>query len=170
MRAKLARMTPTDVAAASEYIRTSIPSLPCWQAGLRIAAYAALPAEPDLHPFDWLPAGRLMLPRIDGNTLVFHEVTHPSQLIPGPYGLLEPDPQTCPAADPAQADLIFVPGLAFTRDGHRLGRGRGYYDRLLSTLTESTLRVGVCFACQLVDTIPDEPHDQPVDLVLSPIT
>jgi 5-formyltetrahydrofolate cyclo-ligase len=57
--------------------------------------------------------------------------------------------------------------MAFTKDGHRLGRGRGYYDRLLATLPATTLRIGVCFRCQLIDNIPSEPHDESVDLVLS---
>jgi 5-formyltetrahydrofolate cyclo-ligase len=167
MRAELARMTPTAAAAASESIRTSIPSLPRWQAAQVVAAYSTLPGEPDLHPFDWLPTRQLLLPRIDGDHLVFHQVTAPDQLTPGPFGVLQPDPQKCPAADPATADLIFVPGLAFTIDGLRLGRGRGYYDRLLATLSASTLRIGVCFPCQIIDTIPSEPHDQRVDVVLS---
>lgn len=167
MRAELARMTPAACAAASESIRTSIPSLPRWQETRTLAAFSALPAEPDLRPFDWFPAPQLLLPRIDGDHLVFHHVTAPDQLIPGTFGVLQPDPQKCPAADPATAGLIFVPGLAFTKDGHRLGRSRGYYDRLLAVLPTSTLRIGVCFRSQLLDSIPCEPHDKSVDLVLS---
>ena len=167
MRAELARMNPTAAAAASESIRTSIPSLPRWQEARTLAAYAALPGEPDLRPFDWGQSKTLLLPRVDGEILVFHRVHDTTQLKPGAFGVLEPDPAQCPIADPATAGIIFVPGVAFTPDGHRLGRGRGYYDRLLSTLPESVLRVGVCFASQLVTALPDEPHDESVDLVLS---
>ncbi|MDA1203059.1 MAG: 5-formyltetrahydrofolate cyclo-ligase [Verrucomicrobia bacterium] len=167
LRAELAQMTPTASAAASESIRTSIPSLPRWQETRTLAAFSALPAEPDLRPFDWLPARPLLLPRLDGDHLIFHQVTAPDQLTPGPFGLLEPDPRKCPVADPASADLIFIPGMAFTKVGHRLGRGRGYYDRLLAALPATTLRIGVCFRCQLIDRIPSEPHDMSVDLVLS---
>lgn len=168
MRAQLARMTPAAAAAASESIRTSIPSLPRWQAARVVAAFAALAGEPDLRPFDWLPQRLVLLPRMEDERLVFHEVTAPDQLKPGPFGVPEPDPGLCPVADVAKADLIFVPGLAFTADGVRLGRGRGYYDRLLASLPGGALTVGVCFACQLVDDIPREVHDEPVDLVLSP--
>lgn len=167
LRAELARLTPAAAAAASESIRMSIPSVPRWPEARTVAAYAALPTEPDLRPFDWLLSRHLLLPRIDGENLVFHRVTAPDQLLPGPFDVLQPDPQKCPAADPATADLIFVPGLAFTHDGARLGRGRGYYDRLLATLPPTTLRLGVCFPCQLVDTLPREPHDEHVDLVLT---
>jgi 5-formyltetrahydrofolate cyclo-ligase len=167
VRAQLARMTPAAAAAASESIRTSIPSLPRWQAARVVAAYDALPGEPELQPFDWLPDRQLLLPRVAGEALVFHAVNDPAQLKSGAFGVLEPDPAQCPEADPASAGIIFVPGLAFTEDGQRLGRGRGYYDRLLATLPPAVLRVGICFPCQLVDSIPQETHDEPVDLVLS---
>ena len=167
MRAELARMTPAACAAASESIRTSIPSLARWQDAQVVAAFAALPGEPDLHPLHWGRSKSVLLPRIDGENLVFHHVEDATQLKPGAFGVLEPDPAQCPIADPATASLIFIPGLAFTPDGHRLGRGRGYYDRLLSTLPGSVVRVGICFAVQMVAAIPEEPHDESVDLVLS---
>jgi 5-formyltetrahydrofolate cyclo-ligase len=167
MRAELARMTPAACAAASESIRTSIPSLPRWQEARVVAAFAALPGEPDLHPFEWCQSKTALLPRVEGEHLIFHAVENPAQLKQGAYGVLEPDPDQCPVADPVSAEIIFVPGLAFTADGRRLGRGRGFYDRLLSTLPESVLRVGVCFASQVVTAIPSEPHDEEVDVVLS---
>ena len=167
MRAELARMTPAACAAASESIRTSIPSLPRWQEARVVAAFAALPGEPDLRPFDWCHSKTILLPRVDGENLVFCAVKDATELKPGAFGVHEPVPAQYPIANPATAEIIFVPGLAFTADGHRLGRGRGYYDRLLSALSESVLRVGVCFHCQLVDSIPQEAHDESVDLVLS---
>ena len=167
MRAQLARISPAAAATASESIRTSIPSLPRWQEARVVAAFAALPGEPDLRPFDWCHSKSVLLPRVEGDHLIFHAVKNPAQLKPGTFGVLEPDPTQCPVADPATADTIFVPGLAFTAEGHRLGRGRGYYDRLLSTLPETVVRVGICFAVQMVPAIPEEPHDESVDLVLS---
>ncbi|MBE2179230.1 MAG: 5-formyltetrahydrofolate cyclo-ligase [Chthoniobacterales bacterium] len=167
LRAELARMSPAACATASESIRTSIPTLPRWQAVRVVAAYAALPDEPDLQPFDWTPERTLILPRMDGENLAFHEIRSPADLVPARFGVLEPDPDKCPPADPACAGVIFVPGAAFTADGDRLGRGRGYYDRLLAALPSSVLRVGVCFRGQLVETLPLEAHDQGVDIVLT---
>ena len=167
MRAELARMTPAACAAASESIRTSIPSLANWQAAQTVAAFAMLPGEPDLRPFDWCRSKTVLLPRVVGDHLVFHSVETPALLKPGAFGVPEPDPEKCPPADPASAALIFVPGVAFTAEGARLGRGRGYYDRLLSVLPPDIQRIGVCFSCQLVDSIPAEPHDKRMDLVLS---
>ena len=161
-------MTPAAREDASESIRTSIRSLPRWQEARAVAAFAALPGEPDLRPLAWAADRVVLLPRVAGERLVFHEVCDPAQLRPGAFGVREPDPETCPAADPAAADIIFVPGLAFSADGARLGRGGGFYDRLLAALPPRVLRVGVCFAGQLAGDIPAEPHDERVDIVLAP--
>ena len=155
------------MAAASESIRQSIPSLPRWQDARVVAAYAALPGEPDLRPLDWIKEKNVLLPRVDGEELVFHAVTDANQLKPGAFGVLEPDPEKCPAFDPREAEIIFVPGLAFAAEGQRLGRGRGFYDRLLAALPPEILRIGVCFPEQIVSDIPQEPHDEQVDVVLS---
>lgn len=168
MRAQIARLTPAAMAAASESIRASIPSLVGWQQARTVASYAALPGEPDLQPLQWTDTRTVLLPRVEGDLLVFHAVEDAAQLRPGAFGVLEPNPEYCPPADPAAADIIFIPGLAFTADGARLGRGRGYYDRLLETLPPRVLRVGVCFAEQVVPELPYESHDQPVDIVIGP--
>ncbi len=167
MRAQLARMTPAAAKAASESIRKSIPSLPLWQDARVVAAYAALPGEPELRPLDWVGKKTVLLPRVNGEELVFHAVSDASELRSGAFGVMEPDAEKCPVADTEDADIIFVPGLAFTIDGARLGRGRGFYDRLLAALPPDVLRVGVCFAGQIVADIPCEPHDEEVDVVLS---
>ncbi|MBJ7259314.1 MAG: 5-formyltetrahydrofolate cyclo-ligase [Chthoniobacterales bacterium] len=167
MRAQLARMSPAAAAAASESIRTSIPTLPRWQEARVVAAYIALPGEPDLRPLDWKASKTVLLPRIAGHELVFHAVQKAAQLKPGAFGVMEPDPTQCPTFDLREAEMIFVPGLAFTGQGARLGRGRGFYDRLLAALPARILRAGVCFAAQIVDRIPSEAHDEEVDLLLS---
>lgn len=68
---------------------------------------------------------------------------------------------------PFVADLVLVPGLAFSRKGNRLGRGGGFYDRFLGKHCASATKVGVCFSFQVLDTIPTEPHDATVDIVVS---
>jgi 5-formyltetrahydrofolate cyclo-ligase len=168
IRAQLARMSPATAGAASESIRQSILTLPRWQDARVVAAYSALPGEPDLRPLGWTGRKTVLLPRVDGDDLVFHAVGEAGQLKPGAFGVMEPDPAKCPACDPREAEIIFIPGVAFTADGQRLGRGRGFYDRLLAVLPPNILRVGVCFPGQIVPDMPDEPHDEEVDIVLSP--
>ncbi len=87
-----------------------------------------------------------------------------SPLVPHPYGMLEPGPD-CPLVTAAQIDLVLVPGLAFDRQGGRLGRGGGYYDRWLAGY--SGITVALCRDTVLVERLPVESHDWPVDLVVT---
>ena len=88
------------------------------------------------------------------------------QLVVGPWGLAQPDPAVVtwlPAA--ARIDLVVVPGLAFDRRGHRIGWGGGYYDRFLAQV--QAVKIGLCYDALVLDCIPGEPHDVPVDLVVA---
>ena len=84
-----------------------------------------------------------------------------SELETGRYGLRTPSRPWSPV-DPADLDAILVPGVAFTPEGHRLGRGGGYYDRLLAECPDPIRRIGVCHRVQIVDSVPQQPHDMPV--------
>jgi 5-formyltetrahydrofolate cyclo-ligase len=96
--------------------------------------------------------------------LTFHRVYSFSDLVPGPFGLLEPNPRN-EEADLGSLEVIFIPGLAFDVKGYRLGYGGGFYDRVLRET--SALKVGVCYSFQLLESLPVEPHDVPVDLILT---
>ena len=104
----------------------------------------------------------LVLPSVVGGGLVPRLVGQ--GLAPGAFGI--PEPQGEQVA-PFGLDLVLVPGLAFTRDGKRLGQGGGHYDRFLAGLPPSCATVGVCFAEQMVDDLPEEPHDRKVRLVIT---
>ncbi len=88
------------------------------------------------------------------------------QLVVGSYGLAQPDPAEIvwlPAE--ARIDLVVVPGLAFDRRGQRIGWGGGYYDRFLAQV--QTVKIGLCYDELVLDCIPGEPHDVPVDVVVA---
>lgn len=85
----------------------------------------------------------------------------------GMLGIPEPR-DGCPEVEPDRVDWVLVPGLAFDRRGYRIGRGAGHYDRLLPTLRADVPRWALAFDCQMVDTLPDEPHDVPLDGVVTP--
>ncbi len=86
----------------------------------------------------------------------------PTAMIRDRYDLRSPrEPLDLIALD--RLDLVIVPGVAFTTEGHRLGRGGGYYDRLLRDLPGGVRRVGVCHACQVVPSLPTESHDVTID-------
>jgi 5-formyltetrahydrofolate cyclo-ligase len=88
-----------------------------------------------------------------------------SQLVPGRFGVPEPE-AGCPAVPLNQLDLILVPGVGFDSAGRRLGRGKGFYDRLLAQVRGH--KCGVAFEQQLVTELPEEPHDVRVDSILTP--
>jgi 5-formyltetrahydrofolate cyclo-ligase len=81
-------------------------------------------------------------------------------------GVLEPRPECACPVEFASIDLVVVPGTAFDLSGRRLGYGLGYYDRLLAEMNQA-LRVALAFECQMLPEVPVEPHDLPVDIVLT---
>lgn len=87
------------------------------------------------------------------------------RMVKGPFGTFEPD-AGCPSIPLNQLDLVLVPGIAFDFAGRRLGRGKGFYDRLLAEV--SGHKCGVAFEEQIVAEVPEEPHDVRVDSILTP--
>ena len=88
----------------------------------------------------------------------------PESLKPGPFGILEPKADGIEVPK-NEIDLIIVPGVAFDKDKNRMGRGRGFYDRLLSTLNAP--KVGICFGFQMIPQVPVEPLDKKMDYVIT---
>jgi len=134
----------------------------------RITVFAALSGEPDLMPLlSTLPDRHWCFPRVtDAHRLTFHEIQEPAiSLRTATFGILEPTPET-PEIAIHEIDAFICPGLAFDLGGGRLGRGRGYYDRMLSACRTDAIKIGACFACQIVDHTFTEAHDIPMDVVI----
>jgi 5-formyltetrahydrofolate cyclo-ligase len=133
-----------------------------------LASHLALPDELDLdavHRAWWAAGNILHLPRVlDDGGLAWHAVTDAGQCRPGAFGIREPDPALAPLGPLPATAVVLVPGVAFAADGARLGRGRGFYDRVLAV--HGGLSIGVGFACQEVASIPGETHDRHVAAVL----
>lgn len=134
---------------------------------------AAFPEEIDTRPLidAVVQSGRaLVLPRVDRNErrLILHRIDHPArQLRAATLGIPEPAPDA-PRVDPETLDWVLVPGLGFDHMGYRLGRGAGYYDRLLATLPPHIPCWSIAHDCQVIDVLPREPHDQPVHGIETP--
>lgn len=133
----------------------------------KIACYLAYGDEPDTELFiDWA---------IESEVEVLLPVSHPDGALSwvsfegetetGIFGFAEPVGKT---ADLAGADLIFIPALAVDRTGQRLGKGKGYYDRALAALENVAPVVAVVFDDELLDAVPTEEHDHPVDAAVTP--
>lgn len=108
---------------------------------------------------------QIAFPRVVGDKLEFH-LSARTDLQPGHRGIAEPD-VNCPMVQP---DVILVPLLAADSLGQRLGQGGGFYDRTLATLRRQkpVLAIGVCWDAQLVDAVPTEVFDQPLDAIATP--
>lgn len=119
---------------------------------------------------DALHSGRRVLfPRIDGHChqLSLIRVSDPAELTPGAFGLLEPaGAEIVPAPELGRA-LICVPGVAFSPGGQRLGRGGGYFDRLLAAAGSQVVTAGLAYSFQVVDRLPESPNDRRLDVIVT---
>lgn len=135
-----------------------------------VAVYDAQPFEVPLAEFIEELSSRgvhCVYPRVvkGSKTLTFH-VVDGDKWVKGPFGIREPSPFS-PTRALADIDVFIVPGVAFTREGQRLGRGGGYYDCTLAQRGPQARTIGVCFDCNVVPTLPMEPHDVRVDYVVT---
>jgi 5-formyltetrahydrofolate cyclo-ligase len=108
---------------------------------------------------------RVLLPFLEGRVMEAAELRPGDSLTITTYGPKEPSTRV--PVDPATIDAVIAPGLAFDREGYRLGYGGGHYDRYLSRLRPGTPRVGIGFDLQLVPSVPHGPGDQILDLVVT---
>ena len=173
----LARRDAVDVASRlrdSQTITQKLRALPAYRAANVVAAYASFGSELDTAEFlaCILTDGKqLLLPRINPaqRALELRQVVDlGADLVSGVWGIREPA-EPCPILSLTQVEFMLVPGVAFTADGARLGYGGGFYDRLLTFLDRRTARIAAAFQLQMVDQLPEGPHDQRVDQVVTQI-
>ncbi len=170
-RRRLRALSEADRDRASVAIRRSLALHPAIKTAGLLAMFDPLPDEPDIAALraDLSRSTRIAYPRRENESLSFYIVASEDQLrtVPG-YQFREPDPGRCERVELSEIDTILVPGLAFTPSGRiRLGRGGGFYDRLLSSPRLRARSLGVCFSFQLRPDLPGEDHDQGVDEVVS---
>lgn len=151
--------------AASETILSQIEVLPEFINSHTVLLYYALGDEVQTENFlnKWYSSKRILIPLVEGEELIL-KVFSPDKIVPGYKSIPEPsfDAETVP---PEEVELAIVPGVAFDASGNRLGRGKGFYDRLLPKLKCTTIGIGFDF--QMVLEIPVEPFDQKLDKILT---
>ena len=151
--------------AETRRLLEALEALPAWQDARCVLLYMALPDEVPTSPLleRWHGRKRLVLPRVVGPELELREY-RPGCLQEGYRGILEPS-LSAPSVDPSEIGLAVIPGMAFApRMDHsfsRLGRGKGYYDRFLPTLRCPA--IGLCYPFRLLETLPTDPWDRPLD-------
>lgn len=172
MRARLQTIAPCDHWWLSGNACRQVSAMPKWDQARCVMVFAPLPWEINVMPLALvaLECGvQVCVPRVDWDRRQMVPALvkdWAADLLPDRHGLLNPRPDA-PVAPVESIDAVLVPGLAFDREGRRLGRGGGYYDRLLSDPRLRAVRLGVGFSVQVVDTVPVGAHDCSVEWVVT---
>jgi len=171
VRAELKRLSPAARVAASSQACSRLQQERIWLEAQSVLLYAPLPDELDIHPLlrDALARGKaLALPRFDAENQIYlarRVLDLTEDLRRGQFGIREPK-ENCPEMPLNELDFVLAPGVAFAMDGRRLGRGRGFYDRLLSSVRG--IKCGIGFDEQIMDDIPAGSRDIRLDYILTP--
>jgi 5-formyltetrahydrofolate cyclo-ligase len=166
-------LTPAQRNAQSQACIARLLGLPEWLTAGRVLAYYSFGSELDtsaLLDASMQPPRRLALPRIQRGaeaSLALHWVDTADALVAGMWGIKEPRSDAQGLAL-NEVDLVVVPGVAFDHHGHRLGYGKGFYDRLLSGRAKTVRVVALALDCQFVEAVPHTEHDQRIDLLVTP--
>ena len=169
IRAQKKLYTAALLAAMSEDICLRVLASAWWQEASTLLLYYPLPDEVDVCPLiseAHERGARVLLPVVVGDELELRLYEGESSLREGAFGIKEPTGDLFPFGQYDEIELAVVPGMAFDRGGHRLGRGKGYYDRLLPRLPNAR-RIGICFPFQLLDAVPSDVHDVPMKSVMA---
>ncbi|MFE6038425.1 5-formyltetrahydrofolate cyclo-ligase [Streptomyces sp. NPDC056452] len=168
-------LTSQDVENAAAVLSSAALVLPELDGARTVAAYVSVGREPGTRPLlDALRARnvRVLLPVLMAdNDLDWAAYEGAEHLLPAGRGLLEPDGARLGPAAVLDADVVLLPGLAVDRRGMRLGRGGGSYDRVLARLAAAGAHpalVVLLYDDEVVAQVPEEPHDHPVDAVITP--
>ena len=173
VRARLAVLDGTQIESRSQSLAERLFSTSWWRDGQWVFIYIPMGGEVDTR-FIVARAYRdgksVAIPRIEGEDLAFYFYDGRTEnLLPNQFGILEPDPAwklVDPSLPTGKRLLVLAPGLAFDREGRRLGRGKGFYDRFLHRLRAAhpagsrSWAVGLAFAEQLVERVPVSDHDE----------
>jgi 5-formyltetrahydrofolate cyclo-ligase len=171
LTARRKAMTPDVIDGRGLKVQSRFLASPYYQKARTVALYA--PIRGEVPTRDILIAALAdekvvcyPLSHVHGRILSFRAITSESELEPGRLGVREPN-SASELVPVDQIDLFVVPGLGFTRDGKRLGRGGGYYDATLRAASARSRRVGLAFSDQVVNVLPTNQDDVDMDLVVT---
>ena len=158
VRAEIAKLSTDEKSTLSAQIRsTLLHSQEVGNASV-VALFISLDDEPQTAAIieRLSRKKRIVVPRIEGDEMNFYDISE--GLCRGAFGIMEPIATT--PVEPSEIDVMVVPGVVFTRGGARCGRGKGFYDKYLSRSGFHAYTIGVCYPCQIVDSLPIEEHDK----------
>lgn len=166
IREAKAKFTKQELARMSSCVISGLEAHANFIEAKNIFVYNSMPDEVSTTEFiqRWSEKKNIFLPVVLEDDLVLRKYTSESSLELSDYGILEP--QGADFTDYKSIDLVVVPGVAFDRQKHRLGRGKGYYDRILPQMPQA-VKIAICFEFQIVDQIPVWENDIDMDYIIS---
>jgi len=166
MARQRAALSDDAVERSSRRVAEKLKQLLPVQKANSIMAFISIRNEIDLRGFISSTSGKVFLyPRVESDGMLRAvPITDRSEMQPGPFGILEP---VGTGVDPAQIDVVLVPGLVFDGNGYRLGYGKGYYDRFLRQLDRHTFICGICYDFQVVDNVYPHAGDVPMHWIVT---
>jgi len=171
LRAEAARHSAQENLEASRQLCALLEKQEIWKKSRSVLFFFPFGHEPNVWPLVAKAVAMektVALPRFEVSESAYsicHVRNHLEDLVPGQFGIPEPN-SACSLLDLKLLDLILVPGVGFATAGQRLGRGKGYYDRLLAKA--GGFKCGVAFDWQVVADLPLEPHDVPLNCIVTP--
>ena len=168
-RERAAQLPAAGIETAANALLENLCRIPVWREARCPCIYVSLPGE--------APTGAILngifhrrspvlVPRVNGDELELREVCGASALVPGAFGILEPL-LSAPLVAPEAADCVIVPGVAFDAVGGRVGRGRGFYDRLLARIP-AVPRIALAWEWQVLGRVPVTAQDIGMDWLVTP--
>ncbi len=159
------RKNLTEKAEKSSAVKRKLYTLPEFEDAKKVCIYVSL--ENEVHTHDVIKENLknkdIVVPKVKGEKLLLCELKSFDELSEGSFCVLEPGEER--RVSPQDIDCVIVPGVVFDKEGFRIGYGKGFYDRLLNEV--NCPKIGLCFDMQLVEEVPFEEHDIPVDIIIT---
>ena len=158
-----------DREAEDASIRTAVKSVIREKSADTVLIYVSFRSEVDTYGIieDCIKSGiRVAVPRVERSDIFFYYIDSQTDLVSGYMGILEPAEGCVPCSVEPYRSLIIAPGSVFDRYHNRIGYGGGYYDRFISR-NHDIYSIGLAYSCQIVDSIPEDEWDQPLDMVIT---
>ena len=167
IRKKKRSMSKQEISDCSRIIFEKLETLDVWKHANTVYTYVSYNQEVETKTRleQWLLDGKkVAVPRVEGDEINFYYISELSELTSGYQGIEEPGTDT----EALEDGIILMPGLAFDKDMHRCGYGGGYYDKYLKkNQGRNYVKIALAFDFQIVDVIPVDAYDVPVDMIVS---
>lgn len=172
MLQKREHLSLLEVQGKSHQINQQIIILSTYHSAKTILTYLPIKNEPETLPTiknAWIQKKQVLIPvtQTNNKTLILSKLENLKELTKGYYGIPAPKPEYLRPVSSDAVDICFIPGLAFDRQGYRLGYGGGYFDRFLPQLRPDCLKVALAYDFQVLDYIPKTKLDIPIDIIIT---